>query len=134
MTEPDATPNANPDARAREILAEMETRASSLHAKIKAAPEAGAPGWLKPQAEDLCEQALTYVGEARAIGLPSVKAPRGVLTYPTMPDFGSLYAQAGFCYPASEYDRSETLDQARRLKDAAASLQALFSTLRGRES
>ncbi|WP_190092768.1 hypothetical protein [Streptomyces melanogenes] len=120
MIEPDV------NARARKILSEMDTQVSHLHAMIKAAPEAGAPGWVKHKAQDVCEEAVAWVKEARAVDLPAVTAPGGCLTFPAMPDFGALYTQAGFCYPASDYDRDETLEQARRLKDAAASLQALF--------
>lgn len=111
---------------ASRILTDMDTRVSQLHSKINAAPEAGQPGWDKQKAQAFCEEAAAWTKKAQAVDLPAVVSARGALTFPTMPDFGALYAQAGFCYPASDYDRSETLEQARQLKDAAASLQALF--------
>ncbi|MEU1401229.1 hypothetical protein ABZ471_02490 [Streptomyces sp. NPDC005728] len=119
-------PDDATDVDLYKILSDMAPRVSSLHAKIKAAPEDGDPGWDKQKAEAICEEAATWVENAKTVELPTATDIRGALTFPVMPDFGALYAQAGFCYPASDYDRSETLEQARQLKDAAASLQAQF--------
>lgn len=67
---------------------------------LTAAP--GTPGWCAP-----CEVRYDFCPPAVLDGivdLPTVIAARGCLTFPTMPDFGELYAGTGFCYPASDYD------------------------------
>jgi hypothetical protein len=67
---------------------------------LTAAP--GTPGWCAP-----CEVRYDFCPPAVLDGivdLPTVIAARGCLTFPTMPDFGLLYAGTGFCYPAADYD------------------------------
>lgn len=64
---------------------------------------AGTPGWCAPcsVSYDFCPPAVVD----GIVDLPTVIAPRGCLTFPSMPDFGQLYSQVGFCYPAADYDR-----------------------------
>jgi hypothetical protein len=73
---------------------------------LTAAP--GTPGWCAP-----CETRYDFAPPAVIDGivdLPTVIATRGCLTFPTMPDFGLMYSQLGFCYPASDYDLTENPD------------------------
>ncbi|MFJ4777425.1 hypothetical protein [Streptomyces sp. NPDC088762] len=90
-----------------EAVQNHEQGIEELSALIEHAPT-HAEGWDKAKAQSelkafQAECAKSKQAATTGNGGP-VTAPRGTLTFPTMPDFGDLYKDTGFCFPASDYD------------------------------
>ncbi|MFD4243290.1 hypothetical protein ACFWP3_17065 [Streptomyces sp. NPDC058525] len=89
-----------------EAVQNHEQGLAELSALIEHAPMS-ADGWDKEKAQaDLraFQAECAKSKNAATAGNDGAVIARGAITYPAMPDFGKLYAEAGFCFPASDFD------------------------------